>query len=141
MCAKDVDESAPKYYLTLRKLLTNIFLRNFRVFLFLKTWTQLSTTGLHQPVLLLSYSPGSNYPTPVTGNLLPENDIELGPIFHIFFPIFNFLIYSLSSLKAERQIWDILQGVSYIAVKFTRKLFILIWQVVFKLGYAFCQKR
>ena len=141
MGAKDVDESAPKYSLTLRKLLTNIFLRNFRVFLFLETWTQLSTTGLHQPVLLLSYSPGSNYPTSVTGKSLPENDLELGPIFHIFFSIFNFLIYSLSSLKAERQIWDILQGLSYIAVKFTRKLFILIWQVVFKLGYAFCQKR
>ena len=90
MGAKDVDESAPKYSLTLRKLLTNIFLRNFRVFLFLETWTQLSTTGLHQPILLLSYSPGSNYPTPVTGNLHPENDLELGPIFHIFFSDIQF---------------------------------------------------
>ena len=73
MGATDIDESVPKYSLTLRKRLTNIYLRKFRFFLFLETWLQLSTT--QHPAFLLSYGPGCNYAAPVTENILLENDL------------------------------------------------------------------
>ena len=45
------------------------------------------------------------------------------------------------SLKSQRQIWDILRGVSSLGVWVQQKSFSLVWQVVFKLGYVFCQER
>ena len=44
-------------------------------------------------------------------------------------------------LKPQRQIWDISQEVNSLGVLFKRKILILIWQVVFKLGYLFCHRR
>ena len=44
-------------------------------------------------------------------------------------------------LKSQWQIWDILQGVSSLGVLVHKKIFSLIWQVVFKLGHLLCQKR
>ena len=47
---------------------------------------------------------------------------------------------SILTLVPQRQIWDILQEVKFSSSLVHKKNFSLIWQVVFKLGYVFCQE-
>ena len=69
-----------------------------------------------------------------------NSDFLLDMILCMFFS-FHFpqkLIKMSQVLKAQRQIWDVLQEVSSLGVH--KKNFSFIWHVVFKLGYVFCQE-